>query len=346
MGRSGGGGGHGGGFSGGGFSGGGRSSGGFSGGRSSGRSGGYGGGRPSGGPGFGPGPGGFRPGFGGVRTGPIIIHNAPRYGGGSNSGGNRNGRKNSGCGTALLIVCVVLVLLAVLSAVMGAASSGGNIQKSTYQREKLPASAVVETGYYTDEGGWFSNRNELEAGMKSFYRETGVQPYLYLLPNGTTTSVSELTGFAEELYGELFQDEGHFLLVFCDDNNGSYNCGYTVGSQAKTVMDDEAIAILADYLDRYYNDYSISEEEIFSKTFEDTGERIMTVTKSPAGTIAVCVAVIIVAALVFVTLKKRREQKEKEQRQMEDILKTPLEKFGDQDVENLAKKYEQVSKSE
>ena len=159
-----------------------------------------------------------------------------QYGGGSNSGGNRNGRKNSGCGTALLIVCVVLVLLAVLSAVMGAASSGGNIQKSTYQREKLPASAVVETGYYTDEGGWFSNRNELEAGMKSFYRETGVQPYLYLLPNGTTTSVSELTGFAEELYGELFQDEGHFLLVFCDDNNGSYNCGYTVGSQAKTVI--------------------------------------------------------------------------------------------------------------
>lgn len=245
-----------------------------------------------------------------------------------------------------MIVCIVLVVLAVLSAMMGAVSSGGDIQKSTYQREKLPAAAVVETGYYTDEGGWFSNRNELEAGMKSFYRETGVQPYLYLLPNGTTTSVSELTGMAEELYGELFQDEGHFLLVFCDDNNGGYNCGYTVGSQAKTVMDDEAIAILADYLDRYYNDYSISEEEIFSKAFEDTGERIMTVTKSPAGTIAVCVTVIIVAVLVFVVLKKRREQKEKERRQMEDILKTPLEKFGDQDVENLAKKYEQDSKPE
>ena len=72
----------------------------------------------------------------------------------------------------------------------------------------------------------------------------------------------------------------------------------------------------------------------------------MTVTKSPAGTIAVCVAVIIVAAFVFVTLQKRREQKEKERRQMEDILKTPLEKFGDQDVENLAKKYEQDSKPE
>ena len=138
----------------------------------------------------------------------------------------------------------------------------------------------------------------------------------------------------------------YILLVFCDDNNGNYHCGYTVGSQAKTIMDDEAIAILADYLDRYYNDYSISEEEIFSKSFEDTGERIMTVTKSPAGTIAVCGTIVIAVALVFVALKKRGEQKEKERRQMEDILKTPLEKFGDQDVEDLAKKYEQDGKSE
>ena len=343
MGRSGGGGGHGG-FSGGGFSGGGRSFGGFSGGNS-GRSGGFGGRSGSGGPGnFGPGfGGGFRPGFGGIHTGPIIVHNAPRYGGSGSSGGNKkNGGKRGGNGAILAIFCVLLVAFIIISVMMS--SSGGSVQKSTYEREKLPASVVTETGYYTDEGGWFSNRNELEAGMKSFYRETGVQPYLYLLPNGTTTSVSELTGFAEELYGELFQDEGHFLLVFCDDDRGSYNCGYVVGSQAKTVMDDEAVAILADYLDRYYNDYSISEEEIFSNTFEDTGERIMTVTKSPLPTVAVCIAVVVVAALVFVTLKKRREQREREQKRAEEILKTPLEKFGDKEVEDLAKKYENQEK--
>ena len=196
---------------------------------------------------------------------------------------------------------------------------------------------MTETAYYTDEGGWFSNRGKLESGMKAFYRETGVQPYLYLLPNGTTTSTTELTSYAEELYPQLFTDEGHFLLVFCDDDRGSYNCGYVVGSQAKTVMDDEAVAILADYLDRYYNDYSISEEEIFSNTFEDTGERIMTVTKSPLPTVAVCIAVVVGAALVFVTLKKRREQREREQKRAEEILKTPLEKFGDKEVEDLAK---------
>ena len=167
-----------------------------------------------------------------------------------------------------------------------------------------------------------------------------MQPYVYILPNGETTSVSELTERAEQLYPALFSDEGHFLLVFCDDGRGSFHCGYTVGSQAKTVMDDEAIGILADYLDRYYADMSISEEEIFSNAFEDTGKRIMTVTRSPVVPVAVCIAVVIVAVLVFITLKKRREQREREQQRAEEILKTPLEKFGDQEVEDLAKKYE------
>ena len=146
-----------------------------------------------------------------------------------------------------------------------------------------------------------------------------------------------LTG---ETDSESHRDEGHFLLVFCDDGNGSYNCGFVSGLQAQTVMDSEAVAILADYLDRYYSDYSISEEEVFSKTFEATGERIMTVTRSPLPVVAVCAAVVVVAVLVFLTLKKRREQREREQQRVETILKTPLETFGDQDVEDLADKYE------
>ena len=105
-------------------------------------------------------------------------------------------------------------------------------------------------------------------------------------------------------------------------------------------MDDEAVGILADYLDRYYSDMSISEEEIFSNAFADTGERIMIVTKSPIVPVAVCVAVVVVAVLAFITLKKHREQREREQQRAEEILKTPLEKFGDQEVEDLAKKYE------
>lgn len=336
MGRSVGGGG--GGFSGGGFSGGGRSSGGFSGGFGGGRSGG-GGHR-----------GGYHGGFGGFRTGPIFINNSRRYyggGGGGQGGGNNNGR-GAGCGvTALIIVIAVFLLVGVMFFTSGALFSGcsDSIARSTVEREKLPASAVQQTAYYTDaDGSWIRSPGTLERGLRSFYEDTGVQPYVYILPNGESTSISELTGRAETLYPELFTDEGHFLLVFCDDGYGSFHCGYTVGSQAKTVMDDEAIGILADYLDRYYSDMSISEEEIFSLAFEKTGERIMTVTRSPVVPVAVCIAVVVIAVLVFIALKKRREQREREQKRAEEILKTPLEKFGDQEVEDLAGKYEDDGK--
>ena len=333
MGRSGGGGG--GGFGGGGFRGGGRSSGGFSGGFGGGRS----GGRSTPRGGF----GGFRGGFGGFRSGPIFINNSRRYYGGGGGGGRPGPGGRGGCATSIIVIAVLLILFGILasSGVMQLGGGGGSIARSTVAREKLPSSAVELTGWYTDaDGSWIRSPGEIERGMRDFYNETGVQPYVYILPNGESTSIQSLTALAEQLYPELFADEGHFLLVFCDDGYGSFNCGYTVGSQAKTVMDDEAIGILADYLDRYYRDSSVTEEEIFSLAFEKTGERIMTVTKSPVVPVAICIAVIVVAVVVFVTLKKRREQREREQQRAEEILKTPLEKFGDSEAEELAKKYE------
>lgn len=345
MGRSGGSSGGGGGFSGGGFSGGGRSSGGFSGGsHSGGRSG---GGSFGGGGGHGGRPGGWgappppppprRP----YRTGPVIIDNSRRYygggGGGNNSGGNGGG---SGCGTTLIIVLIVLFLLGGIGFFMMDTPSV-SVTKSTISREALPSSAVTETGYYTDaDGDWIHNQSELTAGLKEFYHKTGVQPYVYILPNGESTSVSDLKSRAEALYPQLFTDEGHFLLVFCDDGYGGYNCGYTVGSQAKTVMDDEAVSILADYLDRYYNDSSVSEEEIFSNAFAKTADRIMTVTKSPVVPIAVCVAAVIVIALIVYSLQKRREAKERQRKADEKMWSTPLETFGTDEAAERAKKYE------
>lgn len=353
MGRSGGG---GGGFSGGGFSGGSRSSGGFSGGSHS-------GGRSAGSGSFG---GSFgrsghsapRPphhgGFGPIHMPVYIPVPVGRSGGGGsnngaggNGGSNGNGGNNNGCLTVIVVLVVVFIMLALLGSCTSCTScaddigSTGSVAASTVQREPLPASASQETAYYTDaDGDWIHNPSKLESGLKSFYKDTGVRPYVYILPNGTTTSVSELTQRSEDLYGQLFSDEAHFLLVFCDDNMGGYACGYTVGSQAKTVMDDEAVEVLADYLDRYYQDLSLDEEEIFSKAFADTGERIMHVTTSPLVPIAVCVAVVAVVGGVVIVVKKRNERLEAERKHTAEVLSTPLEKFGDVSVEDLAKKYE------
>ncbi len=283
---------------------------------------------------------GWGPSFGGLFRGPTIFVNNSRRNYGGGGGGGNNNSSNNGCGTAIALIVIILVFFAVIFMFMLPGSGGGSVGKSTVEREKLPPSAVNETAYYTDEDGdWIHNSRKLESGMKAFYKETGVQPYVYILPNGSASSVVDFYNYAKALYDELFTDGGHFLLLFCDDGNGYYDYGFYSGSQAQTVMDEEAVEIFLDYLERYYSDYSIDEEEIFSNAFEDTGRRIMTVTKSPVVPIAICIAVIVVAVLLFAAFKKHHKAKERERQEMEEILQTPLEKFGDDDVEDLAKKY-------
>lgn len=348
MGRSGGG-RSGGGSRGGGFSGGGRSFGGFSGGGGHGRS--------AGGPGgFGGGFGGFRPPRPHVHVGggsfwPFMAGYGLGRGSGSGRGSGGNGGNGAGggcgCGSIITLIVVILLLTTLFGILGGGVTScssnlfSTDIAASTVAREPLPAGAAqtTSTHYRDEDGGWIYDASALERGMRAFYDETGVEPFVYILPNGSVTSPTELGNMANELYDELFDDEAHFLLVFCDDGQGSFNCGYAVGSQAKTVMDDEAVGILADYLDRYYADMSLSEEEMFARAFEDTGERIMSKTTSPVVYVAICAAVVIVAALAYTGVKKYRASKEREAKRMQDVLNTPLESFGDSDLEDLEKKY-------
>lgn len=347
MGRSGGGGFGGGGRSGG-FSGGGRRSGGFSGGRGGGLSGGR-----SGGPGFGsPGPaGGPRPGrvhvpfFGGWGwRRPVVV--APAVGGGC-----------GGCGLTSGVVGLLLVLVLFYALFGGLPSCGrsydswgapaSSAQASSTVREKLPASAVTKTDWYADvDGGWVHSASRLTAGLEHFFEKTGVQPYVYILPNGTSSSQEELTSRAEQLYDELFSDEGHFLLVFCDDGNGSFTCGYVVGTAASAVMDSEALDILADELNYAYNN-AATDEEVFSDAFSRTADRIMAAAEDEAQgrTIlvvgGVIVAVAVVGGVVYAAVRRHKAARDEKKRQMEEILNTPLEKFGDKDVEDLADKYEE-----
>ncbi len=351
MGRSGGG-----GFSGGGggFSGGGGFGGGFSGGSSGsgGRSGGH---SHSSGHSY----SGHSGGYSHSSIGPIILfggghhvnpahhtnhqpyNNNSNYSNGS-SGGAPSGARGPGCGMVLLIILIFFFLMIVFGSVTGNSSTSSyDITPSTQEREKLPASAVTLTDYYKDaDGDWIHNRYTLEKGLKSFYEETGVQPYVYILPNGTTESNDELESFAGEQYDKLFNDDGHFLLVFCDNGHGGYNCGYWVGSQASTVMDSEAIEILSNYLSYYYSDMDISEEEIFSLAFQKTGSRIMTVTKSDMPKVWVALLLVIALVIVYHIIKKRKEAAAEQAQHTEQILNTPLQTYADQAVEDLAGKYD------
>lgn len=342
--------GRGGGFGGGGggFGGGGGGFGSFGGGGGGGFKGGFGGG----GRGYSGGSGGFGGfgSFGGFRGGTnrgMGLGNSS-FGGPIFIGGG--GRRGCGCSSAIFGIIVVIVILIFIASSFGAdifaGDSGGSqeIAKSTVAREALPKGSVNETGYYTDELGLLLDESELLPGLKNFYAKTGVQPYVYLTGNingsRETPSMEDLRVFTESKYMELFTDQAHMLLVLFE-NETTYRYWYTVGSQAKAVIDQEAGYILGNYLDRYYNDLSLSYEQYFSKSFDLTATRIMTVTTSPWIPVLIVIGVLVILILLFVWWRHAKKQKNLEAKQTEDMLKTPLEKFGaDDEAENLAKKYD------
>lgn len=363
MGREGGGFSGGGGFSSGGFGGGGRSSGGFRGGspRSGSYPGGGFGGDYSSGNGIGFGGGNLFGGYllwrlldGTRRTSSGGGYNPNGNGGNNNNGGNGN----LGCLTAIAVLIAAVLLVGLLSFLMDAPgcseTSGNAITESTIERDPLPANAVIETNYYQDaDGQWIQSASQLESGMREFYKATGVQPFLYIAPD-KSMDADECEQFATQQYPKLFNDQGHFLFVFCYQGliGGvhSYTYGAYFGAQAKTVMDSEAKEIFLDYLDRYINDESISESQAFSEAYSKAAERIMTTDSErfvPAIIgVAVSVAVIIVVIVVAIMFIRRLKQRELEQKRQQEILNTPLEKFGDTELEELEKKYSETENVE
>ena len=308
-----------------------------------GRGGGFGGGFSGGGgfPGGGFG-GGFRGGFpgGGMRGGGFF---SPFGGGGFR-------RSGGGCGTGCVSTFVVIIIIFIAlimtfgsgmfssgqNTESGAGSgSGYNITASTVKRTPLPKGTAKETGYYTDNVGFITNPQVLQTGMQNFYNKTGVHPYLYITDtvNGTKAPKdSDMSTYANALYDQLFTDEAHLLLLYwetADSTPGDYKTWIVTGTQARTVIDDQAATILLDYVDRYYTDSSLSGyDEVFSKAFNDAGVRIMAVTVSPTVWIVGALIILAVLALLFYWWTRAKKQKNIEAEQTEKILNTPLEKLG------------------
>lgn len=250
---------------------------------------------------------------------------------------------SGGCATVgIIIAALALVLL--LAASFGLLDcSGSGIPESTKDRQALPANSVNETGYYTDEDGdWITSPATFEKGLREFFQLTGIQPYVYIFPNDSIRSAAELQSRAQQLYSQLFTDDAHFLMAFCyDSRDDGFYWAYWAGSETRTILDEEALGIFEAYLRQEWvadND----ENSFFSNAFAQTGERIMSVTPSPVVPVAIGFVVIVVVAGVCVLVLVRAQAKKREAERMQQILSTPLEQFGDKDVEERAKKYEPV----
>ena len=258
----------------------------------------------------------------------------------------RSARKSGGFTSIIAVIVWIMIFLGIFSWVGGGSGSDEGsygFTKSTVNRDKLELHLSDDAGYYTDECGWIRNSTTLERGLKEFYDSTGILPYVYIIDNvegDYDPSTEKLEAFAEAKYEALFDDEGHALLLFWD-YGGAYEYVLMLGYDTMELMDSEACDILFDYLDYYYY-YADTEEEFFADAFADAGERMMTVTRSPWYYILRIGAAVAVIFVAYKWWKSRQEKEAERKKRAEEILNSPLEKFGENgdDIDELEKKYE------
>lgn len=314
-----------------------------------------------GGSGFGGGfgSGGSRPGGprgGGPRASrphrtPIFIHTPRR------TRSVYHGGLGGGCAGNLFSIIFVIVFLMLFSSLFWGSSNreyqeNGNYSEitSTIERDPLPSGSVNETGYYTDHLGWIQNSTKLTSGMKKFYKETGVQPYLYLASQDEIKKSGSLETLATGLYDQLFTDEAHFLFTYSEDENYEWEIWFVTGTQATSVIDTEAEEIIYQHFAKYYYT-DLEDEEFFSKVFEEAAEVMMKHETNGFDVAKVALLVVggvgIVGLIIYGVNKNRKlkleEQKEKNEF-TERMMNVPLEKFSDaeadKELDELMKKYQ------
>ena len=248
------------------------------------------------------------------------------------------GGGGAGCGGTLIAMIIMMVLLIVCvvmfinsgSDTVEDTTQNQSVAQSTIEREKLASNLCtpIDTWYQDDWGDWLDSASSSQIDsmvkqMKSFYKETGVQPFVWVIgEEGRDITDKSIEKACEKKYDELFPDSGHLLLAISEYPNGSgdYISEAFAGANAMTVMDTEARGIMLDYLNMYYADESISEAQMFGNTFESTAARIMKAhrTTKQMGIMAVIVLLIVAMVVVFIWSRIRKKKLEVEKQKEEN----------------------------
>ena len=265
--------------------------------------------------------------------------NGGGYGRGYENDYDRTGRR-AGCLTVGIIAVIIAVFIGIFSSIAGGMGNS-DIPKNTVNREAITPAAAYDYDCIEDEEGWFDDADSAAKDLKSFYNETGVQPYILIHSyDETLTTDDEKLVYAEQYFNENVDNETAFLYVYFSEDNDTdvgYMC-YISGKQAEIVMDEDAIDIFWAYIDQYwYSD--LSTDDMFVSAFDDTAERIMTrqTTAADVGKYAV-IGIIVLGgiALVIYGFKQKAKRDAEKAKETEEILNADINKMA----EDIASKYE------
>ena len=238
-------------------------------------------------------------------------------------------------GTFFLVVLLLLIM----------SSSGGGNQKSTIQREKLTDVPMYLNDCVIDELGWINNPTRLASNLKSFYDETGMQPFIYMRAYDPDLYDDEdMEWFASEWFEDNLYAKGYtnaLLYIYFADEDQDGVIGPMViryGQRASQIMDAEAESIFWKYLDAKWVQYDEDHtDEMFVDIFNSTAKTIMRVSTTGKDIIKWVLILFVVCAgvggAIIIIVKKRQAEKERAEEterilntSMDDLVKTQADK--------------------
>lgn len=206
-----------------------------------------------------------------------------------------------------IVVAVIMVAFFVFSAIYQ-----GYIRRTATLdgSRRIKLEAEYKLFPYIMKSSVYTSKDVLYEKMSAFYISTGVQPIIYdLTGEDKDYSNEELQEIAGTIYKETFPDECHLLIVFRENSSKRLGLAYHVGEEAKTVIDDGALGILTEQINKYFNDNSVPNEDKLSKAIVAAKDEIMGPTSSSIFAYILMFAAVISFLVYTVSVRFKRFKK-------------------------------------
>ena len=240
----------------------------------------------------------------------------------------------------LVAILALVALLGSMSCSAPRVTQGGTAPSSqvaqvTHTHKKLPASACkTSDAWLDDRANWIASESQVISALRYFYDKTGSQPYLVIatdIDGKTDFTDAEGEDWANGIYDERFDDDGHTVVAFVEYAESEYAYYIIAGREAQSVIDQEAREIIADEINYWYTDSSLDDSAYFAKVFRESADTIMfdyeettRVANSRRRTLVIVVGAMAVAAVIGSVVINASRRKREEYEAAQRLAQTPV----------------------